>query len=122
MDDFKAFTQDALPWLYVGGASMIGRLMYHAKQVQEGKRKPLSWALFWDVPIAVGMGWIALGFGKWIGLSWEPTVSLSMACSYIGPYGVDRVFSKVLDWKFGGEKDNGNAANKVLDDTLRGDT
>lgn len=80
---------------------MVGRLMYHAKLVQLGKRKPFSWTLLWDIPIALGMGWIALGIAQWFGLAWEPTVSISMAASYLGPYSIDTAFIKVMDWKFG---------------------
>lgn len=79
---------------------MIGRLMYHAKQVQAGKRKPFSWVLFWDIPIALGMGWVAMGLGTWLDVKWEVTVSLALVCSYIGPYGVDSLFAKWSDFKF----------------------
>ena len=100
--DWSNFT----PWVWIGGAGMIGRLMYHAKQVQAGKRKPLSWALFWDVPIALGMGWIALGLGTWLHVAWEVTVSLALIIAYLGPYGLDTIVAKWADWKFG-SKSNG---------------
>lgn len=77
---------------------MLGRLMYHARQVQAGKRKPLSWTLFWDLPIAIGMGWIALGIGTYFTLKWEVTVSLALSISYLGPYCIDNLFIKVADF------------------------
>jgi hypothetical protein len=80
---------------------MLGRLMFHAKQVQAGKRKSFTWLLLWDIPIAVGMGWMALGIASLTSMPWEATVSLGMASSYIGPYGIDRVFVKWSDMKFG---------------------
>jgi hypothetical protein len=82
-----------VPWVVVGGIGMLGRLMYHASQVQSGKRKPFSWILFWDVPIALGMGWIALGLGTYLQVSWEVTVSLALIISYLGPYTIDTVFA-----------------------------
>jgi hypothetical protein len=91
---------DAAPWVFAAGAGMIGRLMYHAKQVQAGKRKPFSWVLLWDIPIALGMGWIAIGLGKWLHTPWEATISLALVCAYLGPYGLDTVFAKYADWKF----------------------
>lgn len=108
MEDFKGIAADAAPWIWIGVAAMVGRLMYHAKLVQAGKRKAVSWVLFWDIPIAVCMGWITLGFGKWIGLDWEPTVSLSMVMAYLGPYSMDTVFRKWADWKFGKKSDVAN--------------
>lgn len=85
-----------LPWAFMGGAGMLGRLMYHAKQVQAGKRKPFSWVLLWDLPIALGMGWIALGVATWLSISWEPAISLALAISYLGPYVIDMAF---LRWQ-----------------------
>lgn len=96
------------PWMLTGGAGMIGRLMYHAKLVQAGQRKPFTWAMLLDVPIALGTGWIALGICSWAGLSWESTVSVAIVVGYLGPYGIDSVFARWADWKFGfdGSKKN----------------
>lgn len=91
---------DIAPWLFTAGAGMIGRLMYHAKQVQAGKRKSFSWVLLWDVPIALGMGWIAIGLGKWLNVPWEATVSLALVCAYLGPYGIDTAFGKYAEYVF----------------------
>lgn len=93
--------QHVAPWAITGGAGMIGRLMYHAKLVQLGKKKPISWALFWDVPIALGTGWIALGLCTWLGLEWEATVSVAIVVGYLGPYGLDAGIDKFATWKFG---------------------
>jgi len=80
-------------YAYTGGAGVIGRLMFHARQVQMGKRKPWSWALVFDLPIAFGMGWSAYGLAVWFGLAPEPTISVAIAASYLGPYSVDRAFA-----------------------------
>lgn len=89
------------PWAATGGAGMLGRLMFHARQVQMGKRKPLTWALFWDLPIALGMGWIALGLASWLEVRHEVTISISLIVAYLGPYGIDSLFAKWSDYKFG---------------------
>ena len=104
--DYRFSWADGLPWAMIGGAGVLGRLMYHAKLVQAGKRKPFTWALLWDVPIALGMGWIALGLGTWLHVQWEVTVSLALGIAYLGPYGIDSVFARWADKKFGGT-DNG---------------
>lgn len=109
MSDYKFHVSgiaDALPWLLTGGAGMLGRLMFHARQVQRGARKPFSWVLFWDIPIALGMGWAALGLGIWLKIPWEATVSVSLAASYLGPHIIDLLFVKWSEAKFG-KQNNG---------------
>lgn len=80
---------EAVPYAWTGGAGIIGRLMFHARQVQMGKRKPWTWALAFDLPIALGMGWGIYGACVWQGLEPEPTISAAIAASYLGPYSID---------------------------------
>lgn len=102
--DPDSYTQ----WLFTGGAGLLGRLMFHAKLVQTGQRKPFSWVLVWDIPIALGMGWISLGLSRWLDVAWEMTISISLIVAYLGPYGIDTIFLKWSDWKFGNkENDHG---------------
>lgn len=91
---------DYTSWLFTGGAGLLGRLMFHARLVQSGHRKPFSWVLVWDVPIALGMGWISLGLSRWLQVDWEVTISISLVVAYLGPYGIDTLFAKWSDWKF----------------------
>lgn len=108
MSDFRfnAFDfPETLPWVITGGTGVLGRLMFHARQVQRGHRKPLSWTLLWDLPIALGMGWIALGLGAWLHVVWEATISISLITSYLGPHAIDLGFSKWSDKKLGGKTD-----------------
>lgn len=88
---------DAAPYVWTGGAGVIGRLMFHARQVQQGKRKPLTWALVFDLPIALCMAWIAYGLCVWLRLAPQPTISLCAAASYLGPYAIDRLFTLWAD-------------------------
>lgn len=96
MNDWPGMTE-ATPYVWTGGAGVIGRLMYHARQVQQGKRKPLSWALLFDLPIALAMGWIIYGLCVWLRLEPQPTISAAIAASYLGPYSVDRAFTAWAD-------------------------
>lgn len=89
----KGLFDGAGPWAYIGGAGMLGRLMYHAKMVSIGKRKPFTWALLFDIPIALSTGWIAFGFGVQMGWTWEAQVSAAIVSSYLGPYGIDTIFA-----------------------------
>lgn len=85
--------QDATPYMWTGGAGVLGRLMFHARQVQQGRRKPVSWALLFDLPIALAMGWITYGLCVWFGLEPQPTISAAIAASYLGPFTLDRLFT-----------------------------
>ena len=80
---------------------MLGRLMYHARQVQLGKRKSFSWVLLWDLPISLCMGWIAFGLSSMTSVPWEAKVSFAIIASYLGPYTIDLIFVKWADLKFG---------------------
>ena len=100
---------DVVPWVLIGGAGMLGRLTYHARQVQLGKRKPFSWVLMWDIPVALSMGWIAYGAASLAHVPWEATVSFALVASYLGPHTLDILFVKWADWKFG--KKAGNVAD-----------
>lgn len=102
----EIYEADYIPWLFTGGAGILGRLMFHAKLVQSGQRKPFTWTLFWDLPIALGMGWISLGLSKWLGVNWELTISIALVVAYLGPYGIDTMFIKWSDWKFGKQEKN----------------
>ena len=88
---------------------MLGRLTYHARQVQLGKRKPFSWVLLWDIPVALCMGWIALGLASWVKIPWEATVSLALVSAYLGPYGIDTLFLRWSEYKFGKASDVNDA-------------
>jgi hypothetical protein len=98
------WTGGTYPYAWTAGAGIIGRLMYHARAVQMGKRKPWTWALLFDLPIALGMGWGAYGLCVWSHLAPEPTITAAIAASYLGPYSVDRIFSLISAKYFGKDK------------------
>lgn len=79
----------------------MGRLMFHARQVQRGKRKAVSWELAFDLPVALAMGWLAYGLCVWLGIGPQATVSIAIAAGYLGPYSVDRVFDRLVDYYTG---------------------
>lgn len=93
--------QDSAPYAWTAGGGILGRLMFHAKQVQSGKRKAFGWVLLLDLPIALAMGWVMYGLCAWLELAPEPTISLSIVASYLGPWWVDRLFALAADKYFG---------------------
>ena len=86
-----------LSWLAVMAAAIVGRLMYHAYQVQRGKREFWSTALALDLIIAVGMGLIAYGFGAYFNLSEQALAGVSAAAGYLGPHSIEAIVNR----KFG---------------------
>lgn len=102
MDNWPGINE-AVPYAWTGAAGLLGRIMFHANQVQAGKRKPLSWALLWDIPIALAMGWIIYGVCIWQAVPLQLTVSAAILASYLGPYSVDRLFARLSDKYLGGK-------------------
>lgn len=94
---------EAVPYAWTGGAGLLGRVMFHAREVQRGRRKPLSWTLVLDVPIALAMGWIIYGLCAWYDVIPQVTISAAILASYLGPYTLDRLVARVSD-KYLGEK------------------
>ena len=105
MTDWPSMQDAAQPYAWTGAAALLGRLMHHARRVQAGHRKPVSWALLWDLPIALGMGWIIHGVCVWGGSSAEMTVSAAIAAAYLGPWTVDRIFALLAEKYLGKSKD-----------------
>lgn len=101
MSDWQGFDVN---YVLTGGAGVLGRLMFHSRLVQQGKRKPFTWILLADIPIALGMGWTALGVGVWLGLPQQVTVSLGIAFGHLGPVVIDRIFSGLMDKHFGAKE------------------
>lgn len=86
-------------WMAVILAAIAGRMMAHAMAVQVGQRKPLGPHLLWEIPIAIGMGYIAAGFAEWAGFEGNPQLALVAAASYLGPNGVEAIVSRFLAGK-----------------------
>lgn len=104
MPDWQGLQDAMAPYMWTGLAGTIGRLMYHAQQVQRGKRKPVSWLLLLDLPIALGMGWGIFGVCKWAGLIPELTFSAAIAAGHLGPHVIDALFSRAANKYFGKDK------------------
>jgi hypothetical protein len=87
---------DAWQYLWAGGAGLLGRLMYHAHLFQRGERKSLVWIVC-DLLIALGMGWITLGVGAWLDVSWQTSQSLAIMAGWAGPQLINQTIDAALD-------------------------
>lgn len=94
---------DLVQYVWAGGAGIMGRVMYHAHLIQQGKRKPLLWVLC-DLAIALGMGWIVLGLCNWVGMNQSTMQSLAIMAGWAGPHMIDQLIARALD-KYLGPKD-----------------
>jgi|GEM_PF-1874867 len=64
---------------------LLGRLMYHAREAQAGRRPVLGWHLVLELPVAGGMCAVGMGIASWLALGFWPTVAVVTAISYVGP-------------------------------------
>ncbi len=90
----EEMTNKVIGWVTILFAAMIGRLMFHAYQVQRGHRRFWTWTLLLDLIIACGMGVIAHGLCSYFGISGAPESGLIAIAGYLGPHGIDVIFTK----------------------------
>ncbi len=82
-------------------AAMIGRGMWHARQVSEGRRPLVSWALVWELLMAVGMAFAGDAIGEYFELSQNVRVGLIAVLAYLGPRGTEAALDRWLGRKDG---------------------
>lgn len=88
---------DVRGWMAVVLAAVSGRMMAHARAVQDGHRRFWGQHLLWEMPIAIGMAYIAAGAGEWLGVTDNPLLAVVAAASYLGPASVDALLMRILE-------------------------
>ena len=68
---------------------MIGRSLYHANLVRQGRRRFWSLTLAWELMIAVGMGVVAGGAAEYLQLTGMAAAGFIAAISYLGPRSIE---------------------------------
>lgn len=76
--------------------AMIGRLMFHAKLVQQGRRRVISLALIWELPIALGMYMVGAGIADALGSIGHIRDGIIVSCAYLGPRVIEQAFELAL--------------------------
>ena len=71
--------------------ALIGRGLYHANLVRQGRRRFWSWKLVWELMIAIGMGVVAGGAAEWLKLAGMTAAGFIAAVSYLGPRTIEAV-------------------------------
>lgn len=90
----EEMTHKLLGWVSILVAAMLGRLMFHAYQVQRGQRNFWTWALLLDLIIACGMGLIAHGMCDYFAIAGAAESAIIAIAGYLGPHGIDAIFTK----------------------------
>lgn len=101
LEHLREFILDKSAWIWVALAGVLGRLIYHSGQVQMGKRKFWSKELMLELPVALGMGFIAHGVCKYFGLVPDVETAAAILAGYLGPRGIDVIVTKYIGKKVG---------------------
>ena len=80
----------------------IGRLAWHASEVQRGRRRWWSAHLVWELIAAVAIGLVADGVAAHLGLSGAPRTAAIVAIAYLGPRGLEDLVGRLLAARKGG--------------------
>jgi len=84
----------------------VGRLMFHARQVQQGRRRLFSKSLLLELPIALGMGMVGAGVADWWGFTGQVRDAVLVSAGFVGPRAIEQVFERALKFldKKGGKE------------------
>lgn len=74
--------------------AFLGRLVWHAEQVQRGRRRFVSWHLVWELIAAIGVGLMAEGVAVHAGLAGSPKTAAVVALAYLGPRGLEHLVAR----------------------------
>mgnify|MGYP002882526481 CR=1 FL=1 len=96
----RAFAALANAWPL--GAGLLGRLMFHTREAQAGRRRFWGRELLFELPMAIGMSLIGYSLGEWLSLPGAVSAGMIGALAYLGPRAIDAAFDKAAARKTGG--------------------
>ncbi|MEN2980850.1 phage holin family protein [Tistrella bauzanensis] len=79
----------------------LGRLAWHADQVQRGRRRFFSKHLWWELVAAVAIGIVADGAVAYAGLTGAPRTAAIVTIAYLGPRGLEHLMGRLIDARRG---------------------
>lgn len=85
---------------------IIGRMMFHSREVQAGRRRFWGRELPFEMLIALGMGMIGYSVGVYWQFPGPVTAGIISTIAYLGPRFIDTAAARGLEWlaaKKGGE-------------------
>lgn len=81
-------------WWIVAG--VVGRMMFHGREAQAGRRRFWGKELPFELLIAVGMAFVGKALAAWCALPPELATAAAGAAAYLGPRVIDIAFDKVV--------------------------
>jgi len=80
-------------WWIVSG--IVGRMMFHGREAQAGRRRFWGKELPFELLVAIGMAFIGKALAGYFGLSAETATAVAGIAAYLGPRALDTAFAKV---------------------------
>lgn len=77
--------------------AVVGRAMFHAKLVQQGRRRVFSLALIWELPIALGMYMVGADIADAMGSTGHIRDGIIVSCAYLGPRAIEQLFELAME-------------------------
>lgn len=74
----------------------VGRLMFHARQVQQGRRRLFSKSLLLELPIALGMGMVGAGVAECWGVTGQVRDAVLVSAGFVGPRAIEQLLERGL--------------------------
>lgn len=75
--------------------AFTGRLMWHAGEVRQGKRRFFGREILWEVPVAIGMAMIGEGVSSYFNLGQPMSTGVVAVLAYLGPRGAETL---LVNW------------------------
>lgn len=75
--------------------ALTGRLMWHAGEVRQGKRKFFGKEIVWEIPVAVGMAMVGEAVASYFGFGQPVSTGIVAVLAYLGPRGAEAF---LLNW------------------------
>lgn len=91
MTELLAVARDHIWWIIAG---LAGRLMFHSREVQAGRRRFWGRELPFELLLAVGMGLIGYSLCAYYSISGAASAGLISAIAYLGPRAIDTMFDR----------------------------
>lgn len=77
-------------------AAFAGRMLFHSREAQAGRRHFWGRELPFELVIAVVMGLIAFSLCAWLDLTGPVSAGVISAVAYLGPRAIDTLFERAL--------------------------
>lgn len=92
LDHFLEAARSHLWWIVAG---IAGRLMFHSREVQAGRRRFWGRELPFELLVAVGMGLIGSSLCAYFAISSPASAGVVSAVAYLGPRALDTLFDRL---------------------------